>query len=391
MSDTTNTHPPNEDSSAQRERTKRARRSLREQVFHITRTNPGQWTVQNGEKMPYTVMLQPPDGGAARDNTWTCTCPDYQQRGRGAPSQGSDLRCKHIEAVRLSEEAAASPDPTQTQQEVLQHMSEQIHPTDTADKALWELRQPLDMSRVKRRQAPGTGSVPYLEGHDIIDRANVIFDYQWSFVLLSQPVVLRWQRAVTVWDNSLRKKVPVVKDGQPVTDEVGMVYITGKVVIEINGRQYEHADIGRCIFSGDTPEALDMALAGSATDCLKRCFRQAGEQFGNSLYDKEIAGTAGLQDQGKPGSGGNGSKNPSEKVSAPSRSKPPSQSAGKTTLRQYADGSNVNGNATEQKAYDHFVRAHKGQLPASREVLREWVKDNPPRTEEQILKELGYE
>ena len=41
-------------------------------------------------------------------------------------------------------------------------------------------------------------------------------------------------------------------------------------------------------------QALDMAIAGAATDCLKRCFRQAGEQFGNSLYDKEIARTAGL-------------------------------------------------------------------------------------------------
>jgi hypothetical protein len=36
------------------------------------------------------------------------------------------------------------------------------------------------------------------------------------------------------------------------------------------------------MFTGDTPEALDMAIAGAATDCLKRCFRQMGEQFGLS-------------------------------------------------------------------------------------------------------------
>jgi recombination DNA repair RAD52 pathway protein len=60
-----------------------------------------------------------------------------------------------------------------------------------------------------------------------------------------------------------------------------LVYITGKVTVELNGKLYTHSDLGRCIFTGDTPEALDMALAGSATDCLKRCFRQLGEQFGN--------------------------------------------------------------------------------------------------------------
>jgi hypothetical protein len=75
-----------------------------------------------------------------------------------------------------------------------------------------------------------------------------------------------------------------------------------------------HADVGRCIFSGDTPEALDMAVAGAATDCLKRCFRQLGEQFGNSLYDKEIAKTAGLE---------NGvSGNPAEARRSTQRGKP---------------------------------------------------------------------
>ena len=51
------------------------------------------------------------------------------------------------------------------------------------DRILWELRQPLDMSRVKRRQAPGMGSVPYLEGFDVIERANEIFGFAWSFDL----------------------------------------------------------------------------------------------------------------------------------------------------------------------------------------------------------------
>ena len=63
--------------------------------------------------------------------------------------------------------------------------------------------------------------------------------------------------------------------------------------VNLDGQTYTHSDLGRCMFTGDSPEALDMALAGCVTDCLKRCFRQIGEQFGLSLYDKEIAATAG--------------------------------------------------------------------------------------------------
>ena len=86
-----------------------------------------------------------------------------------------------------------------------------------------------------------------------------------------------------------------------------MVYLTGKVTVELDGKAYFHADVGRLAFTGDTPEALDTALSGAATDCLKRCFRQCGDQFGLSLYDKEMAKIAGAEAlQGsKPGRNGN--------------------------------------------------------------------------------------
>lgn len=168
-----------------------------------------------------------------------------------------------------------------------------------SDRILWELRQPLDMERVKRRQAPGMGTVPYLEGFDVIQRANEIFSFGWSFDLLKEPVIMRWQKTQTFYSQQHRRKMPVVDDqGKSVTEEVGIIWITGKVTVEIDGKTTSHADVGRCIFSGDTPEALDMAVAGAATDCLKRCFRQYGEQFGLSLYDKEIAQTAGLENNG---------------------------------------------------------------------------------------------
>ena len=77
------------------------------------------------------------------------------------------------------------------------------------DRILWELRQPLDMSRVKRRQAPGLGSVPYLEGFDVINRANEIFGYAWSFDLISEPLIARWHKKILVWNQQERRKVPV--------------------------------------------------------------------------------------------------------------------------------------------------------------------------------------
>jgi hypothetical protein len=68
------------------------------------------------------------------------------------------------------------------------------------------------------------------------------------------------------------------------------------VTIHLDGQAYVHADVGRCTFTGDTPEAFDTAISGCVTDCLKRCPRQLGRQFGNELYDK-----ASRADLRKPG------------------------------------------------------------------------------------------
>ncbi len=69
-------------------RTERARDALANELFCIVRKAPGLWLVQNGDKLPYDVRKN----GAG----WSCTCPDYgRYQGR--------LRCKHIEAIRLSD------------------------------------------------------------------------------------------------------------------------------------------------------------------------------------------------------------------------------------------------------------------------------------------------
>ena len=233
---------------------------------------------------------------------------------------------------------------------------------DLADR----LRQPLDMNRVKRRQAPGQGTVPYLEGYSVIEIANDLFQFNWSFDLLGAPTVMRWERAVTAYDTHSRKKIPVLgEDGKPLTETAGLVYITGKISLEMDGKPVSHADVGRCVFSGDAPEALDMAIAGAATDCLKRCFRQMGERFGNSLYDKDVARTAGVEPGPAP-------EHPPARANGKTAAPPP---AAAETLK-YRDGSAVEaGNTAETSAFNAFKAAHQGLAPATRETLRAWAKE----------------
>lgn len=330
--------------TAQLERTERARSAIRAGQFHVTRVGPQQWTVKNGEKLPYAVSLI--------SGTWVCTCMDYQQR-------GPRILCKHIEGVRLSEAAQNEAIRTNHKEHQMDH-PEPNNISERFNRILWELRQPLDMSRVKRRQAPGSGSVPYLEGYDVIDRANAIFGFAWSFDLIGEPLIVRWHKKVLAWNQQERRKVPLTDaNGNYQTEEVGLVYITGKVTVGLDGKPYSHADLGRCIFTGDTPEALDMALAGSATDCLKRCFRQLGEQFGNSLYDKEIAQVAGLE-------------NGAQTTSSAQTSQTNGASKSNGVSRAYGDGTSVNGNVSEQEAYDSY-RNSVGTVPASKDALRSWI------------------
>ncbi len=168
------------------------------------------------------------------------------------------------------------------------------------------LNQDLDTKRVAYRQSPGTGQVPYLEGYDVIDSANEVFDFRWSFDL-GEPKIERWQRPVTRWNNQTRTKEPIMDgSGNPVMEWVGLVYVTGKVSVTLGDEIHSHSDLGRSIIAGDSPESLDTAIAGAATDCLKRCFRQLGKQFGNSLYDKDYR--QDVLGEGGQGNGGGGQR-----------------------------------------------------------------------------------
>jgi len=368
------TAPPILENQLQHERTARAQAALMSGDMQVMVLTDCAWMVVS-KSSRYTVSLN--------GDAWICTCPDFSGR-----CQRFGLRCKHIEAVRLTgtEKIAESGladqytypqiSTTYTEEPMTQSKPTPDPPKfdPSSEQILWRLRQPLDMNRVKRRQAPGQGTVPYLEGYDVIEVANDLFLFRWSFDLLGEPHIMRWDKVITFYDQRVKKKVPVLgEDGKPTTEIAGVAYITGRVTVELEGKAYSHADVGRCIFNGDTPEALDMAIAGAVTDCLKRCFRQLGEQFGNSLYDKEVAKTAGLENGNGSSGNGQASKSTGQKVeSIPPV--PPNSPAAQSEALQYRDGVTVDtGNAAELEAFNAFKTAHQGLTPASREVLRAWV------------------
>ena len=370
----------------QSERLDRAQAALQNGDMTVLPVTASTWSVASRGSR-YTVRLE--------GTIWTCTCRDFATR-----CQRFGLLCKHIAAVQSLEarqisEAGYTGLPDKSHVHNTEEFMTQASPSilglavappsgesPPGDEVIWRLRQPLDMNRVKRRQAPGKGTVPYLEGFDVIEAANDLFLFRWSFDLLSEPQVMRWDKMVTFYDQKAHKKVPVIgEDGKPTTEVAGIVYLTGKVVIDLEGKSYTHADVGRCIFTGDTPEALDMAIAGAATDCLKRCFRQLGEQFGLSLYDKDIAKTAGLDTEGRGTSAESypphsSQSEPKASPAAPTNSKPAQAPAAPTQPEplQYRDGTAIEmSNTAEVTAFNTFKTVHSGLAPATRDVLRAWT------------------
>jgi hypothetical protein len=127
----------------------------------------------------------------------------------------------------------------------------------------------LDESRVK--QVPKGGrTADYLETYDIIDAANRIFGYDgWSFELIDVSPI----HAATK-DGEGRGVLFMAKGRLTIGPTV-------RVDVGTNDVSYQR-DSGEA-----SPDAFETAIKGATSDCLKRCFRTWGAQFGNALYDKQ--------------------------------------------------------------------------------------------------------
>ena len=139
------------------------------------------------------------------------------------------------------------------------------------DKVLELLTAPLAPERISTRKQGGT-ELKYLEGYDIIDTANQIFGFDgWKY----EPL-----------------EIDILKNGM---GQIAKAKVKVEVWDGVKLQWISRADVGLnpiviSVAKGETepkPEALDMAIKGAVTDAMKRCFRTFGNQFGNSLYDKD--------------------------------------------------------------------------------------------------------
>lgn len=124
-----------------------------------------------------------------------------------------------------------------------------------------QLAAELDVSRVSHRnQGRGGPQLSYIEGYDAIDALNRIFGFGgWSQDVISlthlPSGVLQALVKLTVADGA--------------------------------GGFVTRTDAGAAIPAGGSNEALETAIKAAVTDAMKRAARTFGNQFGNSLYDKE--------------------------------------------------------------------------------------------------------
>ena len=127
------------------------------------------------------------------------------------------------------------------------------------------LNEPIDPGRVKTRRAPGGRTVSYIEGHDAIATANIIFGYgNWGY-----------------------RVEDINRDGR-------LVYAT--VTVTVAGG-IPFTDVGVSIArarEGEEPsyEAIETAIKGAVTDGVKRALKNYGPQFGLSLYNRNDSNDA---------------------------------------------------------------------------------------------------
>jgi DNA repair and recombination protein RAD52 len=154
--------------------------------------------------------------------------------------------------------------------------------TFTPEKIEW-LRQDLNRDLVSLREE-SRDSFLYLAGNVSINQLNELSDFTFSSAVQSVTVVNRFETEKDVWENG-QKTGAKTKDFRTLYQAI--------VSVTVNG--VTKTDVGTGLTANDKPESHEMAIKGAATDALKRAARQFGNQFGNSLYEKDSADNAEMK------------------------------------------------------------------------------------------------
>lgn len=133
-----------------------------------------------------------------------------------------------------------------------------------------QLDAPLPRDKVKYRSQAGE-TIPYVEGHYVVEHLNEVFGFVWSFTHSPPVEVTRYTR-----ESKKGKNLVIVYQVHGRLSAAGMVR--------------EDVGVGLCDMNADNPSSgIEKALKEAVTDCLKRCAKGFGASFGLALYDKNRA------------------------------------------------------------------------------------------------------
>jgi hypothetical protein len=164
----------------QEKRTAKALACLAAGSMQVRPTADNTWRVKNGDHDPHIVIRA--------DGTWACDCPDWTGRCRT-----NDLRCHHIEAVRLSPPlppgTPLSPK-SQTQKETIHLMNDETQistPQDELKTITEALATPFPAASINwKPQAVSKDktralAVAYIDARDVMDRLDeVVGAFNWQ-------------------------------------------------------------------------------------------------------------------------------------------------------------------------------------------------------------------
>lgn len=143
------------------------------------------------------------------------------------------------------------------------------------------LNEPLVSENVSNRDGTGSSKLSYLASHHVISEANRIFGFDgWSTEILTLKQV----------DKTEYEKPPYKPTDKP-KEMISIVYLctlrltVGDVTKEDTG--FGDGVAGRTAYG--IGSCIELASKEAVTDALKRCLRYFGNQFGNTLYNKEAA------------------------------------------------------------------------------------------------------
>lgn len=161
---------------------------------------------------------------------------------------------------------------------------------------LAKLNDPLDPTRVKKREGSGGRSLSYLEGHDVIRTANEIFGIGgWSYSLQK----LTCLGTEDFIGSNNRKGIRVAYCA-----ELEVTVMTGT---DLGRATYGDVGYGDAVeYGGSILTPHELAAKEAVTDALKRALKNLGDQFGLCLYDKHAPEHGGRAKTAATGLGGSG-------------------------------------------------------------------------------------